>query len=265
MTDILNRTVPDYLIKILESKKESLSEQKRKISIHQMKELAKEAPVPMKFTSRFRKDKINIIAEMKKASPSQGLIRPELDCARLAAEFEKEGASALSVLTEEQYFQGSAENILKARCSSLPILRKDFIFDEYQIDEAKSLGASAVLLIAALLSSEQLRHLTLYAQEIGLSVLAEAHNINEVETLLEIPVDLIGINARNLRTFETSLTATAELLPLIPRDRFPIAESAIKSVADIHLLQQAGAVGFLIGETLMRASDPAQKLKELLK
>lgn len=264
MTDIFNKTAPDFLMKILESKKESLAEQKQKISVRQMKDLAAKTPVPMKFTSRFQKNKINIIAELKKASPSKGMIRSELDCARLAADFECGGACALSVLTEERYFLGSAENLSAARCATLPILRKDFIFDEYQIEEAKLLGASAVLLIAALLSFDRLRYLTFYAQELGLAVLGEAHNQEEVEALLETSVDLIGINARNLRTFDTSLTITKKLLPLVPNNRFPIAESAIRSTSDIRELRQAGAAGFLIGEALMRANDPVLKLKEFL-
>ena len=266
MTTIFKEIIPDFLKDILKRGREDLEQRKERILPNIMKEQAEKSPRPILFTSRFKTGEINIIAELKKASPSKGMIRSDLDCGRLASEFEKNGAAALSVLTEEHYFLGSANNlVIAAKNTDLPILRKDFIYDEYQIDEARSWGASAVLLIAAILSQEHLCRLTEYAHSRDLSVLGEAHHAREIKLLLDAPVDMIGVNARDLRTFETSLSITSELLPMIPPDRFPIAESAIQTHDDICLLKKAGASAFLVGETLMRSPDPGRELNRLLK
>lgn len=206
-----------------------------------------------------------IIAELKKASPSKGLIREHFPVTELAESFERSGASAISVLTEPNYFLGSLD-YLKAvsKRVKIPLLRKDFIFDRYQILEARHAGASAILLIAAMLEQDQLLNLARYARELDLDVLGEAHDAEEIKRLLDSPVTLIGVNARNLKTFVTDLDLVTELISNIPADRFPVAESAITSAADIHRLRQAGAKGFLIGETLMRAPVPGNKLAELL-
>ena len=206
-----------------------------------------------------------VIAELKKASPSKGLIREDFQPVPLALELESAGAAALSVLTEPNYFLGSLD-YLRAVTErvKIPVLRKEFIFDEYQILEARHAGASAVLLIAALLPQPELVRLAEYAAKLELDVLGEAHDAEEVARLLDSPVTLIGVNARDLRTFATDIDTVAGLLASIPPERLPIAESAITSAADIRRLRDAGARGFLIGETLMRAPSPGAKLRELL-
>ena len=206
-----------------------------------------------------------VIAELKRASPSKGFIRNDLDCAELARELAAAGAAALSVLTEPHFFHGSLDNLRIARENcSIPLLRKDFIVDEYQLLQARAAGASAILLIAALLDDAQLADLTAAAHALGLEVLAEAHTAAETERLLAIPADMIGLNARDLHTFQTSLEVVKQLVQRIPRERNPVAESAIQTHDDLVELHAAGAVGFLIGETLMRAPDPARKLREML-
>ena len=206
-----------------------------------------------------------VIAELKQASPSKGLIRADFQPVPLALELEAAGAAALSVLTEPNYFLGSLEYLTAVTDRvKLPVLRKEFIFDPYQILEARRSGAAAVLLIAALLPQAELLRLAEYALRLGMDVLGEAHNAEEVARLLDSPVTLIGVNARDLRTFATDLGGVAELLKPIPPERLPIAESAITSAADLRRLREAGAQGFLIGETLMRAPSPGAKLRELL-
>ena len=213
----------------------------------------------------FRAAMPGIIAEIKQASPSKGLIRAEFQPLPLALELEVSGAAALSVLTEPNYFLGSLERLTAIAAEvAIPVLRKDFIFDEYQILEARHAGASAVLLIAAMLDQTSLLRLAEYARALDLDVLGEAHNAEEVARLLDAPVTLVGVNARNLATFATDLTVVEQLLARIPPERCPVAESAIRSAADIRRLREAGAQGFLIGETLMRAPSPGTKLRELL-
>lgn len=218
-------------------------------------------PPPRPFAAKFP----GVIAELKKASPSKGLIREDFRPVELAAELERSGAAALSVLTEPNCFLGSTD-ILKAvsRSVDIPCLRKDFIFDEYQIREAREYGASAVLLIAALLEQPRLVALAEYARSCGLDVLGEAHDADEVARLLDSPATLIGVNARDLRTFATDLGTVEKLLKLIPGERNPVAESAIRTHDDLVHLRSLGARGFLIGETLMRAPSPGKKLEELL-
>ncbi len=206
-----------------------------------------------------------IIAELKSASPSKGVIRANLNCAELAAELEEAGAAALSVLTEPFFFNGSLENLRTARANcALPLLRKDFIVDEYQILEARLAGASAILLIAALLDNSRLAELIAATHAASLEVLLEAHTEDELERALAMDADAIGVNARDLHTFKTSLDVVKKLICRIPKERTPVAESAIVQHSDIVELQDVGAVGFLMGEVLMRDGHPAQKLKELI-
>lgn len=213
----------------------------------------------------FRKFFPGVIAEVKKASPSKGLIRPDFHPAELAAELESAGAAAISVLTEPNFFLGSTAYLRSvAAAVKIPVLRKDFIFDEYQILEAKHCGASTVLLIAAMLEQRELVRLAEYARKLDLDILGEAHNGEEIARLLDSPVTLIGVNARNLKTFDTDLSLVEKLISLIPPERCPVAESAIRTAEDIRRLKNAGAAGFLIGETLMRAERPGDKLRELL-
>ena len=206
-----------------------------------------------------------VIAELKKASPSKGLIRPDFRPLELARELEDAGAAALSVLTEPNFFLGSPEYLKNAAAAvRIPCLRKDFIFDDYQLREAREFGASAVLLIAALLDQPTLVRLAENARSYGLDVLGEAHDADEVARLLDTPATLIGVNARDLRNFATDLSHVEKLLSLVPPECCPVAESAISSAADIRHLREAGARGFLVGETLMRAPHPGEKLRELL-
>ena len=206
-----------------------------------------------------------VIAELKKASPSKGLIRPDFRPVELARELEDAGAAALSVLTEPHRFLGSLEYLRNVSAAvAVPCLRKDFIFDDYQLREARENGASAVLLIAAMLDQSTLVHLAENARSYGLDVLGEAHDADEVKRLLDSPATLIGVNARDLKNFSTDLARVEKLLALVPPERCPVAESAIASAADLRRLREAGAQGFLIGETLMRAPHPGEVLRELL-
>ena len=212
-----------------------------------------------------RKDRFNIIAELKKASPSKGLIREDFVPEVLCMELEKNGAAALSVLTEEFFFLGSPTYLRKiANMVKIPVLRKDFIFDPYQIYEARILGADAVLLIAAMLDEKTFNSLYQTAKNAGLHVLAEIHNREELDRTLRCGARIIGINCRDLKTFQTDLGATEELLAAIPADRIKVAESGIRNHHDIIRLSGHGADAFLIGETLMRAASPGAELKKML-
>ena len=253
----------NILAEIVEKLRPRLEERKRALPLPDLLKLAENAPSRPRFTDAFQGTGIHIIAELKMASPSKGRIRETLDVPTLAKELAANGAAALSVLTEPHYFLGSEQNLsLAAQSVSLPLLRKDFIFDEYQIAEAKQLGASCVLLIAAMLSAERFRQLLDYAHGLGLQVLGEAHTEEELE--IAVGADLVGVNARDLHTFHTSLERSANLLRRIPEEKVAIAESAVRTRAEMEMLMAAGARGFLIGETLMRAEHPGLKLKELL-
>lgn len=209
--------------------------------------------------------KIAVIAELKKASPSRGLIRPNFDVAGLASAFAGAGAAALSVLTEEEHFQGSLQNLeVAARVSGLPCLRKDFIVDEFQILEARAAGASAILLIVAALSDAELVRFRDAARALSLDVLCEVHDQDELNRATSIGFDMIGVNNRNLRTFEVDLETALRLAPDIPAGALKVAESGIYTAQDIGRLRNAGFDAFLIGESLMKATDPAQALGALL-
>ncbi len=206
-----------------------------------------------------------VIAEIKKASPSKGVIRPEFDPIELARDYAAGGATCLSVLTDEKYFQGHDDYLRQARAScNLPVLRKDFIVDPYQIVESRWLGADCILLIVAALERANLRELYTYARELNLGVLVEVHDADELEVALDLGTRLIGINNRNLHSFDTTLDTTYRLLAKIPHDRHVITESGINSRADILAMEQHGVYGFLIGETFMRAEKPGGKLRELV-
>lgn len=253
----------NILQEITQRNRVSLQERKSKIPFATLSLRAEELPAPQSFTDVFNSPGIHVIAELKSASPSKGVIRESLQIPQLARSLEASGATALSVLTEPFFFSGSLHNLeLASQSCTLPLLRKDFIFDPYQVAEAKLCGASAILLIAAMLSMEEFRALSEYAHRLGLKVLGEAHTEQELEIVQT--ADLIGINARNLRDFSTSLTGSAALIAKADLGKPVIAESAVKTAEDIRFLQAAGAKGFLIGETLMRAPSPAEKLKELL-
>lgn len=255
----------DILNEIVERNRPALEIKKQEMQFGKLAALAADAPERASFTDAFRGPGIHVIAELKKASPSKGMIRENLDVSVLAESLKDAGAAALSVLTEPFYFKGGLENLrLASETVSIPLLRKDFIFDEYQILEAKVNGASAILLIAAMLNTDEFKRLLDFAHQNGLAVLGEAHTESELE--IASAADLVGVNARDLKTFSTSLERSAELIGTLKGCGKPVvAESAVRTHEDILMLQNAGATGFLIGETLMRAADPGAKLKELLK
>ncbi len=205
-----------------------------------------------------------VIAEIKKASPSKGVLREDFDPAVIADGYARHGAACLSVLTDVQFFQGAPEYLDQARqASGLPALRKDFIVDEYQVTEARALGADCILLIVAALDAQRLRELERAAQSYGMDVLVEVHDARELDVALALETALIGINNRNLHTFEVSLATTTDLLPRIPSGKLVIAESGILHPIDVVALRAAGVNAFLVGEAFMRAPDPGQALARL--
>ncbi len=211
------------------------------------------------------KDGVAVIAELKKASPSRGLIRTDFDPAKLAREMSKAGAAALSVLTEVEFFQGSLENLsIASAASQLPCLRKDFVVDEFQLIEARAYGADAVLLIVAALSPAELTKLLRLSKEVNLDVLCEVHDESELTRALDAGSDFIGVNSRDLRTFQVDLNTALRLGQLIPKHVISVAESGIDSGQDIIGLQGAGYQAFLIGEALMKAERPGEALRLLL-
>jgi indole-3-glycerol phosphate synthase len=206
-----------------------------------------------------------IIAELKKASPSKGMIRDDLDVPVLAQQLEAAGASALSVLTEEKFFLGSLQNLERASAAvKIPCLRKDFMVDEFQMLEARASGADAILLIAASLTDRELRVLRNAARAMELDILCEVHNREELERVLNLDCDAYGVNARNLKTFDVSLDVSLELLAMLPGDAVRVAESGIHTAADLQKLRLAGYDAFLVGESLMRQAVPGDALRALL-
>jgi indole-3-glycerol phosphate synthase len=205
-----------------------------------------------------------VIAEVKKASPSKGVLREHFVPADIARSYEKGGAACLSVLTDVQFFQGSAAYLEAARgACNLPVLRKDFIIDPYQIVEARAMGADAILLIAAALSLPQMQELEAFAHSLGLAVLVEVHDRHELDHALTLKTPLIGINNRNLRTFETSIETTIGMLDALPDDRIVVTESGILTRADVERLRANGVQTFLVGEAFMRADDPGAALSQM--
>jgi indole-3-glycerol phosphate synthase len=225
---------------------------------------ARAAPPVRDFIGALRAKQPAVIAEIKRASPSKGLLRSDFDPAAIAKSYEKGGAACMSVLTDKEFFQGTPEHLTAARAAcSLPALRKDFLIDPYQVFESRALGADCVLLIAACLADSEMNELETLAHDLEMAVLVEVHDAEELKRALELKTPLIGINNRNLRTFETRLETTLDLLPRIPRDRFVITESGILSQADVARMREYGVHAFLVGEAFMRASDPGAELKKL--
>lgn len=222
------------------------------------------APPVRQFTQTLLTSDRNVIAEIKKASPSKGVIRENFDPVDIARAYEEHNASCLSVLTDESFFSGSDEHLAAARdASTIPVLRKDFILETYQVLESRVLPADCILLIAAILSSENLHELYSYAKSLDLDVLVEIHNHDELNQAVELVPDLLGINNRNLHTFETSLDVTLSLMKEVPIGIPVISESGIHTADDVKLLRDHGVDGFLVGESLMRAENPGDQLDRL--
>jgi indole-3-glycerol phosphate synthase len=258
----------DILTRIVRHKAHEVVERAHACPLPQLRARVEDAPPAYAFVdaieARVRAGQPAIIAEIKKASPSQGVIRDDFDPVAIARTYQQAGATCLSVLTDVTFFQGSDEYIgLVKRAVSLPVLRKDFIIDPYQVWESRAIGADCILLIVAALGDAQLVELSALALDLGMDVLVEVHDEHELERGLDLRLPLIGVNNRNLRTFETRLETTTELLHRIPDNRIVITESGIREPADVVFMRDHGVHGFLVGESLMRASDPGTKLMEL--
>jgi len=259
---------PDILKTILAKKTEEVARRKINLPLDALREIATGASSPRGFyhTLRSRADahKPAIIAEIKKASPSQGVIREDFKPLEIAMDYAMHGASCLSILTDKEFFQGSEANLqmVRERCP-LPVIRKDFMIDTYQIHESRALGADCVLLIVAALEDGLMQDLAATASGLGIDVLVEVHDAAELERALKLDTKLIGINNRNLRTFEVSLQTTLELKNNVPADRLVVTESGIHTQADVKLMMEQGIYTFLVGEAFMRAEHPGQKMREL--
>lgn len=254
------------LNEIIASKKEELAETKRAAPLADIKAKARDAQPVRGFAKALAGNgDMRLIAEVKKASPSKGVIREDFDPEKIAGIYEDAGASCLSVLTEKKYFQGSLEYLgLIRKVVGLPLLRKDFIIDEYQIFEARAAGADAILLISACLEQQQMQDYLGIAQQLGLDVLVESHTYKELDKALRVGATLVGVNNRDLTTFKVSLQTTLDLLNDIPNDRIVVSESGIATREDVVRLQQAGVDAILVGESLMREKEIGKKVAELL-
>jgi len=259
---------PDILKKIICRKAEEVAERAEKLPLKQLMNRLDGLALPRGFVraieSKISAGEAAVIAEVKKASPSKGVIREDFHPADIAHSYEQGGAACLSVLTDIDFFQGADAYLKEARAAcSLPVLRKDFMIDPYQVYEARTMGADCILLIAACLEDGQLHELSSLATELELDVLVEVHNAEELKRALLLDNRLIGINNRNLRTFETSLQTTIDLLAQIPDDRIVVTESGIHTHEDVALMRENSVHTFLVGEAFMRAEEPGKKLAEL--
>jgi indole-3-glycerol phosphate synthase len=256
----------EFLATIAEHVKDEVNRRRRKLPVSALRERGLFAAPARGFAAALRGRTRRIVAEIKKASPSRGVIRDDFSPLDIARTYAENGASAISVLTEERFFHGSLSYLKNIReIVAVPLLRKDFILDAYQVTEAKSYGADAILLIAALLDRTQMHDLREEAGLLSLDVLVEVHGEDELEAALAAGAQVVGINNRDLRTFEVSLATTERLAPLVPQGIQCVCESGIETTEQIRRVENLGIHAFLIGETLMRAPDPGQKLKELLK
>ena len=258
----------DILQRILARKSEEVAERSARAPLAELQARIADASPPRGFANaivaRIANGQSAVIAEVKKASPSKGVIRADFDPAAIARSYETGGATCLSVLTDVDFFQGSDAFLQQARAAcTLPVLRKDFVVDAYQIYESRLLGADCVLLIAAALDDGQLSEFAFIADQLGMDVLVEVHDLDELERSLPVPARLLGVNNRNLRTFEVSLDNTLALKDLVPADRVLVTESGILAAADVALMRAAGVNAFLVGEAFMRAPDPGSALRQL--
>jgi indole-3-glycerol phosphate synthase len=257
---------PTILDEIVRWKQDEIAYRKSNTSLEAVQAEAGLGPQPRDFAAALLTPPISLIAEVKKASPSKGLLCPDLDPAALAQVYEANGAAAISVLTDERFFQGSLAHLRAVRQSvGLPVLRKDFILDPYQVYEARAAGADAVLLIVAALSDEELHTLYRLVENLGMAALVEVHNSSELERALEIGPRIIGVNNRNLDTFEVDLHVTARLRPLVPDGIALVSESGIHSRADVYRLAAIGVDAILVGQALVQAQDVGDKVQELVR
>ncbi|QHG62998.1 indole-3-glycerol phosphate synthase TrpC [Pseudomonas putida] len=262
-------SVPTVLERIIARKFQEVAERSARVSLAELERLAKAADAPRGFANALieqaKRKQPAVIAEIKKASPSKGVIRENFVPADIAVSYEKGGATCLSVLTDVDYFQGADEYLQQARAAvSLPVIRKDFMVDPYQIVEARALGADCVLLIVSALDDVKMAELASVAKDVGLDVLVEVHDGDELERALKtLDTPLVGVNNRNLHTFEVSLETTLDLLPRIPRERLAITESGILNRADVELMEINEVYSFLVGEAFMRAPQPGLELQRL--
>lgn len=259
---------PTILKKIIDRKREEVAERSANVAITTLKEQIKTASAPRGFVrameAKLAAGQSAVIAEIKKASPSKGVIREDFHPAEIAASYERGGAACLSVLTDADFFQGSEAYLQQARAAcSLPVIRKDFIVDPYQVYEARAIGADCILLIAAALNDADMASLNALAVELGLDVLIEVHNAEELARTLPLGNRLIGINNRNLHTFEATLETTFNLLADIGDEFLVVTESSIHTSADVAAMRRKGVNAFLVGEAFMRVDEPGEKLAEL--
>ncbi|RTZ63877.1 MAG: indole-3-glycerol phosphate synthase TrpC [Aquificaceae bacterium] len=264
----MSDNTPDILKKIVKRKYEEISEREAFKSIEQLKEEIPTAsplrPFVGSMQANLAANKSAVISEIKKASPSKGVMRENFNPAEIAISYEKAGASCLSVLTDKDFFQGSEAYLQEARAAcKLPVIRKDFIITPYQVYEARAIGADCILLIVAILDDDNLQSLYTLARDLGMDVLIEVHDKGELLRSLPLGATLVGINNRNLRTFETSLDTSIDLLPLIPEDRIVVTESGIHSEADVARMRENNINAFLVGEAFMRVADPGSELNKL--
>ena len=259
---------PDILEKILRRKREEIAERSSTVSLDVLKTQVKQADPVRGFIASIEKCVSNkhaaVIAEIKKASPSKGVLREDFDPAAIAASYDEHGAACISVLTDKDFFQGGEDYLQQARAAcSLPVIRKDFIIDPYQVYEARVINADCILLIVAALDDAELQELLDLAHQLQMDVLMEIHDEAELERALKTGARLIGINNRNLRTFDTSLSTTIDMLDKIPGDRIVVTESGIHTPDDVKLMRDNNVHTFLVGEAFMKAEDPGSKLAEL--
>ncbi len=261
-------TAPDILERILARKREELEAARAAVPLAEMQRRAAAAPPPRDFAGALRAKLAAglpaVIAEVKRASPSRGVLRADFDPAAIARSYEAGGAACLSVLTDRDFFKGDATHLLQARdACRLPVLRKDFITEPYQVHESRALGADCILLIAAALARQDMQGLEASARSHGMAVLVEVHDAAELEAALSLQTPLLGINNRNLRSFETRLETTLELLAQVPAGKLVITESGILAPADVARMRERAVNAFLVGEAFMRAPDPGAALRQL--
>jgi indole-3-glycerol phosphate synthase len=256
------------LEKILKVKRAELAASRERLPQSKVEQLARAAAPPRDFIGAIRKKLSTgmpaVIAEIKRASPSKGLLRAEFDPAQIAMSYEAGAAACISVLTDKEFFQGAPDHLIAARAAcALPILRKDFVIEPYQVYESRAMGADCILLIVACLSDAEMTDLETLARKLGMAVLVEVHDSAELERASSLNTPLLGINNRNLRTFETRLETTLDLMPRVSASRIVVAESGIGSKADVVRLRAGGINAFLVGESFMRTRDPGNTLREM--